>query len=84
MSNTYSENQLVNTLSNYIINKSANRNKSKVDYKEIENETNIPSVIIRAATKQICKCIMDTRKIVDDVDYVDGEYFDVMIKRRTV
>ena len=77
---TDQEKQLINRIADYIINKSANRNKNVVDYKEIENDMNIPSIIINAATKQICKCIKNTRKVVDDVDYVDGEYFDVMLR----
>jgi len=77
------EKQLVVKVSRFILAKIMNSNTNLVDYSVIEKEINVPTPIVRTAASQICQCLM-TSKRVEDVDCIDNEAFDVMLKRRTV
>jgi len=78
------ERQLVIKTAKCVLAKSMNSSENLVDYKTVEQETQIPINIIKSIATQICKCLLLSRNV-EDVDCVDGEAFDVMLrKHRTV
>lgn len=76
------ERQLVIKTAKCVLAKSMNSNDNLVDYKTVEQETKIPINVIKSIARQICKCLMLSQNV-EDVDCVDNEAFDVMIKKRS-
>jgi len=80
---TEQERQLIIKMAKCVLEKSTHRNNGIVDYKEVEQETQIPINIIQSVARQICKCVM-LSNIVEDVDICDNNSFDVMLRKRTL
>jgi len=74
------ERQLVIKTAKCVLAKSMNSNENLVDYKTVEQETQIPINIIKAISKQICKCLL-LSKNVEDVDIYDDFAFDIILKK---
>ena len=74
--------QLVIKMAKCVLAKSMNSNNNLVDYKFIEEETQVPMNVIQSVARQICKCLMLSQNV-EDVDCVDNEAFDVMLRTHT-
>jgi len=77
------ERQLVIKTAKCVLAKSMNSNESLVDYKTVEQETQVPINIIKSIAKQICKCLLLSRNV-EDVDICDDFAFDIMLRKHRV
>jgi len=72
--------QLIIRTAKCVLAKSMNSNGDLVDYKIVEQETQVPINIIKSIAIQICNCLMLSRNV-EDVDICDNQYFDVMLRK---
>jgi hypothetical protein len=77
------EKQLVFKISNFVLLKIMNSKSNVVDYGTVAKFMNVPIDIIRTAARQICSCLLNNSNV-DDVDCIDNEAFDVILKNRIV
>ena len=80
---TKQENQIIDRMANFILSKAKYRKGAVVPYNDVTREINIPSTIVKAAAKQVCNWLL-TFPIVDDIDIIDDNCFDVMLKGKSL
>lgn len=75
------ENQLIVKMANFVLVKIMSSRVNIVNFSSVARFTNVPVEVIKMASKQICKCIMENSNV-EDVDMQDDCAFEVLLKRR--
>ena len=78
---TEQEKQLVKKISDFIIIKAMDSETNEVGYGSVAHFMNIPIDMIRTAAIKVCQYLIDNKKV-EDIDVLDNQAFDVMLKRR--